>query len=115
MRTQICHVTRITPQGLVPDSTIEIEGRKIQAVYDGAAPQADKVRRIDGSGLYAAPGFVDIHLHGGGGVEFMCGDPEKIRRGCLAHARHGTTTLLPTTLAAPMELTLHMIRSRPTG
>lgn len=110
MKTQICHVTRITPEGLVPDSTIEVEGTKIKAVYDGAAPTGEDVRLVDGSGMYAAPGFVDIHLHGGGGVEFMSGDPEKIRRGCLAHARHGTTTLLPTTLAAPMELTLGMIR-----
>lgn len=110
MRTRICHVTRITPQGLVPDSTLEVEGTKITAVYGGKAPQEDHARLVDGTGLYAAPGFVDIHLHGGGGVEFMSGDPEAIRRGCLAHARHGTTTMLPTTLAAPMDLTLGMIR-----
>lgn len=41
----------------------------------------------------------------------MNATPEQIRAGCAAHARHGTTTLLPTTLAASPELTLNMIRA----
>ena len=69
------------------------------------------MRSVDAKGAYAAPGFIDIHLHGGGGVEFMDATPERIRAGCAAHARHGTTTLLPTTLAASPELTLRMIRA----
>ena len=111
MRTRFINVTRITPEGLVPHSAIDVEQGIIQAVYDILPPAAPGIRLVDADGMYAAPGFIDIHLHGGGGVEFMNASPQQIRAGCAAHARHGTTTLLPTTLAAPLEPTLQMIRA----
>jgi N-acetylglucosamine-6-phosphate deacetylase len=46
------------------------------------------------------PGFVDVHVHGGGGGDAMDG-PAGVRTLAAAHLRHGTTTLLPTTLTAP--------------
>lgn len=46
------------------------------------------------------PGFVDTHVHGGGGGDTMDG-PEGIRTLARLHARHGTTTLLPTTMTNP--------------
>ena len=54
-------------------------------------------RNIDARGGFVAPGFVDIHVHGGGGADFMDGTLPAIRTALLAHARHGTTTLFPTT------------------
>ncbi len=50
------------------------------------------------------PGFIDLHVHGGGGVDVMdSGEPfETMAR---MHARHGTTALLPTTMTAPREET----------
>jgi N-acetylglucosamine-6-phosphate deacetylase len=50
------------------------------------------------------PGFIDLHVHGGGGVDVMeSGEPfETLTR---MHARHGTTSLLPTTMTAPREET----------
>lgn len=109
MRTRFQNVTLITRTGLAPHSAIDVEGGRIAAVYEKQPPQMDGLSVIDGKGAYAAPGFIDLHLHGGGGVEFMNATPAEICRGCSAHARHGTTTLLPTSLAAPMELTLRMI------
>ena len=111
MRTRFCDITRVTRTGLVPHSAIDVDGGVIAAVYDTTPPASADVQSIDAKGAYAVPGFVDIHLHGGGGVEFMNAGPEEIRAGCAAHARHGTTTLLPTTLAAPEEMTLRMIRA----
>ena len=106
MRIRLYDVTRITRTGLVPHSAIDAEDGAITAVYDTLPAEEPGVRSVDAKGAYAAPGFIDIHLHGGGGVEFMDATPERIRAGCVAHARHGTTTLLPTTLAASPELTL---------
>lgn len=43
------------------------------------------------------PGFIDIHIHGGGGSDYMDGEAEAVRRVNRAHLRHGTTTVFPTT------------------
>lgn len=57
---------------------------------------------IDGGGRYLSPGFIDLHVHGGGGYSAM-GGKDAVVKMCEAHARYGTTSILPTTLAAPIE------------
>jgi N-acetylglucosamine-6-phosphate deacetylase len=47
-----------------------------------------------------APGFVDLHVHGGGGVDVMDGEGS-VETMARFHARHGTTSLLATTVTAP--------------
>lgn len=114
MRIRLDNLTRVAPAGLFPRGAIDVAGGAVAAVYDAPPPPlpaGTDVLRVDCAGLFAAPGFVDIHLHGGGGVEFMNAGPEQIRSGCAAHARRGTTTLLPTTLAAPLAPTLAAIRA----
>ncbi len=58
---------------------------------------------IDGQGRYASHGFIDIHTHGGGGHDYMDGTPEAYLGAAKLHASHGTTGLLPTTLAGSRE------------
>lgn len=58
---------------------------------------------IDCENLYLAPGFIDLHIHGGGGYSFMDKDPENIKKAAFAHALHGTTGILPTMLSSPEE------------
>jgi N-acetylglucosamine-6-phosphate deacetylase len=50
---------------------------------------------------YVLPGFVDLHVHGGGGADAMEG-AEAIATLAALHARHGTTSLLPTSVTAPV-------------
>ena len=50
---------------------------------------------------FVSPGFVDIHVHGGAGHDFMDGTVEAFQAVCRAHARHGTTSLLATSTVAP--------------
>ncbi|MBI0447005.1 N-acetylglucosamine-6-phosphate deacetylase [Deinococcus sp. DB0503] len=57
---------------------------------------------------YILPGFVDTHVHGGGGGDTMDG-PEGIRTLARLHARHGTTTLLPTTITNPWDRVLRAL------
>ena len=66
-------------------------------------PRATVGERIDLDGGYLSPGFVDLHVHGGAGADFMDGTATAFRTVCQAHARHGTTSLLPTTTVARHE------------
>jgi N-acetylglucosamine-6-phosphate deacetylase len=52
---------------------------------------------VDARGGFVVPGFVDIHVHGGGGADFMDGTVDAVGTAIKAHAHHGTTTLFPTT------------------
>ena len=53
--------------------------------------------RVDAGEGYIGPGYVDIHVHGGDGADFMDGTVSAVAAACRAHARHGTTTIFPTT------------------
>lgn len=55
---------------------------------------ADRV--IDAQGCYVSPGFIDIHLHGGDGFEFIDATEAAVLAAANIHGRHGTTTLFPT-------------------
>ncbi|MDB5917150.1 MAG: nagA, partial [Massilia sp.] len=51
---------------------------------------------------YIIPGFIDLHVHGGGGRDVMeAGDAPHVI--AAMHAKHGTTSLLATTMTAPPE------------
>ena len=56
-------------------------------------------------GRYIAPGFIDLHVHGGGGADYMDGSADAVRIANRVHARHGTTTIFPTTTTgSPQEI-----------
>lgn len=79
-----------------------VDGKKIAGVEKRLDITPD-MEIIDGQGMFLSPGFVDIHVHGGGGYGTMSCNPQDIIKMCEAHAKHGTTSILPTTLAAPVE------------
>jgi len=64
---------------------------------------AEGAEVTDCGGLYLSPGFADIHVHGGGGYSAMSGDENDIINMCRAHALHGVTSIVPTTLASPVK------------
>ncbi|MFN2237836.1 MAG: N-acetylglucosamine-6-phosphate deacetylase [Thermoanaerobaculia bacterium] len=63
-----------------------------------------------GGGLMV-PGFIDLHVHGAAGADFMDGDAEATRRVCAAHLREGTTALAATTLSASREAIAGALRA----
>ena len=67
--------------------------------------------RFDGKGSLAFPGFVDVHIHGGGGADFMDGTPEAFETVVKAHLASGTTTLIPTAMTASRTELLSFIRA----
>lgn len=97
----------VTPRLVQPGGAVLVEGSRIAAVFRDeretrswleANPGSAEV--LNAAGDYVLPGFVDLHCHGGGGFDFMDGDPESIERAARSHLDHGTTSILPTTLAS---------------
>ncbi len=64
---------------------------------------------IDASGLYVCPGLVDIHTHGGGGGDFMDATHDSFEKALGFHSKNGTTSLLPTSVTAPVEQIEEMV------
>lgn len=102
MRTVIENGRLILPDRIEEGKKIVIENGKITKIVSNKEDIAD-AETIDAKGQYVAPGFVDIHVHGGGGCAFMDGDVESFCTVARAHCEHGTTSLLPTTLACKFE------------
>ena len=92
----------ITPFRIIENGTIIISGSKIIEVCEGNIEVPDAVE-IDAKGNYISPGFIDIHVHGGGGHDFMDGTVNAFLKIAETHARYGTTSMLPTTLTAEKE------------
>src|SRR5256886_583078 len=105
------NATVVLEDRIVSDGQVEIQDSKIATV--GQAQGSTSVmgtRIIDLRGNYLAPGFIDLHVHGGAGADFMDGSEEAFRTVCRAHARHGTTSLLPTTTVARHEQHLEFLK-----
>src|SRR5438046_3103710 len=96
--------TIVADSGVIPSGMLVARGGRIEQIgpYDpGLIPAA--AERIDAGGLYIAPGFVDIHVHGGAGSDFMDATPADIETVFRYHSAHGTTSLCPTTATAPLD------------
>lgn len=92
----------ILPDGILEQGNLMISGSRITAIWEqNASPHLPAlIEVIDLQGACLAPGFIDIHVHGGGGGDFMDGTSESWQKALRMHLAHGTTSLCPTTLTA---------------
>ena len=85
----------------IRDCIVVTDGGKITDICERfEASENDTV--TDCKGLYLSPGFIDIHVHGGGNKSAMSTDYTDIVAMAEAHLKYGTTSIAPTTLAAPV-------------
>jgi N-acetylglucosamine-6-phosphate deacetylase len=85
---------------------------KISLIGSTEMPQRDLngAAVVDLKGQMVLPGFIDVHVHGGGGWNLMRGEPEDFTGTARFHASHGTTAFLATTGGAPEAHTAAMLR-----
>jgi N-acetylglucosamine-6-phosphate deacetylase len=92
------------------NASLDVLGGRIVTI-DGGGSAAPGVRSVTVSDGYISPGFVDLHVHGGDGADYMDGTVEAVRTANRAHLLHGTTSIFPTTTTGSPEQLERMIRS----
>ncbi len=97
----------VTPAGVV-SGEVTVAGGRIASVGTGTQA-ADDVVELGRAWL--VPGFIDTHVHGGGGAQCNTTDPDELHAVARFHARHGTTALLATTVSAPIEALVECLRT----
>lgn len=112
MTTIICNGKVITQERLLSPGWVRVEDGRISGVSEGVYSGGESgVRIVDAGGGYISPGFIDIHVHGGGGCEFMCDSADDVITACMTHMAHGTTSIVPTTSSAEQGAFLRSMRS----
>lgn len=99
MRIKIHNGHLLTPHCIIRNGSLLITDGIITEVSEGNLDVADALE-LDAGGQYISPGFIDLHVHGGGGFDFMDGTEEAFLRIAEIHAQHGTTSMVPTTLTS---------------
>ncbi|MFS0688637.1 N-acetylglucosamine-6-phosphate deacetylase [Sporosarcina sp. 179-K 8C2 HS] len=85
------------PDGSVIDGEIFVEDGKI-ATVSSEFIEDSALERMDGQGCLVLPGFIDVHIHGADGADFMDGSEESFENIATAVPSEGTTSFLATTL-----------------
>jgi N-acetylglucosamine-6-phosphate deacetylase len=89
----------VTAGGVLSPGWIRLAGPVIDAVGPGDAAQQPAV---DLRGQWVLPGFIDVHVHGGGGTSFTEGTADDARKAAEFHRGQGTTTMLASLVTAPL-------------
>ncbi|MEV0372232.1 N-acetylglucosamine-6-phosphate deacetylase [Streptomyces sp. NPDC050636] len=114
-RTVLAGARIARPSGVVDDGRITVEGSRIADVRSRDKDRGGHNRRrgdrhpdgeasvIDLTGHLIVPGFVDMHVHGGGGGSFSSADREECLTAIGTHRRHGTTSMLASTVTGDLD------------
>jgi N-acetylglucosamine-6-phosphate deacetylase len=108
---RIINGTLVLRDRLVPEGAVDVaEGRLVAVARQDALP-AWSGPTVDAGGDFVAPGFIDLHVHGGDNADFMDGTCEAFETVIRAHARHGVTSIVPTSTVARHEQTIAFLES----
>nr|WP_274652213.1 N-acetylglucosamine-6-phosphate deacetylase [Paenibacillus humicola] len=94
---------RIIAGDRIVDGSVTVKDGKIAEIAEAGSESAFEGTAIDGGGGWLLPGFIDMHVHGGGGADFMDASREAYETITRFHASKGTTRMLATTVTAPPE------------
>jgi N-acetylglucosamine-6-phosphate deacetylase len=87
----------VTPDGVLAPGWLRIADGRIASVHPGQPPAP-----ATHHGHWALPGFIDMHVHGGGGASFTEGDYHDATRAAAFHRAHGTTRIVASLVTAPL-------------
>jgi N-acetylglucosamine-6-phosphate deacetylase len=100
----------ILPDRILPAADLRVRDGRISHIGSGLAVEPGEAV-LDATGRFLAPGFVDLHIHGALGRDTMEATPDAFTEICRFHATGGTTALALTTISAPQESILAVLRA----
>ena len=109
MQLKIYNGQVITPESILEGGCILVVDGKISEISHSYIDKPADIE-VDAEGKYISPGFIDIHVHGGGGHDFMDNTVDAFLGIANIHAKHGTTAMLPTTLSCEKSDLLDTLR-----
>jgi N-acetylglucosamine-6-phosphate deacetylase len=94
----------VTPDGVLSPGWLRLAGSVIDSVGSGqpGEHQPGEPPDVDLRGQWVLPGFIDLHVHGGGGASFTEGRDEEARQAAAFHRSQGSTSLLASLVTAPL-------------
>lgn len=107
---KIYNANILSPSGLIKSGTLITADGKIEEITSRNV-ELPGALEVDAGGKYLAPGFIDMHVHGGGGHDFMDNTVEAFLAIAETHARFGTTAMMPTTLSCEKQDLLDTIHT----
>ena len=110
-RFRVVNATLILPDREIAGGAIDVDNGRISALGPEHELGAWSGSIVDAAGDRVAPGFVDLHVHGGDNADFMDGTVEAFETAVRAHTRHGTTSIVPTSTVARHEQTLAFLEN----
>lgn len=102
MQHIIYNISIITPSNLIPSGWVRVDDGVITRVEAGPVTEtllACADIRTNGQGHYLSPGFIDLHVHGGGNADFCDASTASFLHALQVHLRGGTTTIVPTLMS----------------
>jgi N-acetylglucosamine-6-phosphate deacetylase len=91
----IRNVRLLLPDRMIPNGWIVVNGDSVVEIGQGQPPSRS-TEEFDGNNQYLSPGFIDLHVHGGNGEDFLDTDEEGFLKITDFHLSGGTTALTPT-------------------
>lgn len=101
MITKIKNGRIILPDGILEGYSLYIKDDKI---FDLSKENHSFDYEIDADFNFVSAGFIDVHVHGGGGYDFMDGGADAIIKAANFHLKRGTTSIMPTSLSSSVEV-----------
>lgn len=96
-RTVLTGARVVLPDGVAENGRVTVEGARIAPDVPG------EPGTLDLTGHWIVPGFIDMHVHGGGGASFSAGSAEEALRVVATHRAHGTTTMVASTVTGHLD------------
>ncbi|MFB7907929.1 N-acetylglucosamine-6-phosphate deacetylase [Kitasatospora sp. NPDC056076] len=102
-RTALSGARLVLPGGVVDGGRLAVQGERIAALSPAASGGEAEPGDLDLTGHTVVPGFVDLHVHGGGGASYASGIAEEALHAARTHLAHGTTTTVASTVTGEID------------